>query len=541
MTARRGIGMHKGSLELLRKVTLCTVTAMALGAAPNMAWSQELAAAKPPPATTTTAPGETAPIQIDVGVFAGLTIFSSVSGLGNAALAADVPGNAPMVGLRAGVLLLGGKLGLEGEFRDAFTKLGGPSGDAQVYGLRAQGSWHFLTEGSFRPYAIFGAGQEILKAAKSTCPKAKTAPTKTAPTPGCIYVASPDTDNAFFVGAGARLPLSHRISLRGDLRWLAADIRPAEPGKPKRAWSEFAHNFEGQLGAVYSIGGRPEDQDKDGVPDELDRCIAQPEDRDGFQDQDGCPDVDNDDDGIEDNGDKCPNAAEDIDRFQDQDGCPDEDNDGDGIPDVSDKCPEQAEDKDGVDDADGCPDLDDDGDGIDNNKDKCPKQKEDKDGFEDADGCPDPDNDGDGIPDGSDKCPNQAESKNGIDDDDGCPDKVGEAVAKLFGGPVVFEWKGAVLQKASETQLEPLLELMLEHDSLKVEIAVTSDEASDPAKLLADKRALAIKSWLEENGIDRARLRASVTDGPTLATGAKPKKIDMKGVTKAPVTFRIFK
>src|SRR5262249_4816458 len=82
----------------------------------------------------------------------------------------------------------------------------------------------------------------------------------------------------------------------------------------------------------------------------------EPEDKDGFQDDDGCPEVDNDGDGIPDAQDKCPNDPEDKDGFQDEDGCPDLDNDGDGIPDAMDKCPNKPETRNGDDDADGCPD-----------------------------------------------------------------------------------------------------------------------------------------------------------------------------------------
>ena len=52
-----------------------------------------------------------------------------------------------------------------------------------------------------------------------------------------------------------------------------------------------------------------------------------PEDKDGFQDDDGCPDDDNDGDGVPDADDKCPNEAEDLDGFEDDDGCPELDND----------------------------------------------------------------------------------------------------------------------------------------------------------------------------------------------------------------------
>ena len=49
------------------------------------------------------------------------------------------------------------------------------------------------------------------------------------------------------------------------------------------------------------------DTDGDGIPDIRDLCPTLPEDKDGFQDEDGCPDLDNDGDGIPDALDKCPN------------------------------------------------------------------------------------------------------------------------------------------------------------------------------------------------------------------------------------------
>lgn len=65
------------------------------------------------------------------------------------------------------------------------------------------------------------------------------------------------------------------------------------------------------------------DRDKDGVPDPNDQCPDEPEDWDGFQDDDGCPDADNDRDGIPDTTDDCPMDPEDRDGHRDEDGCPD--------------------------------------------------------------------------------------------------------------------------------------------------------------------------------------------------------------------------
>jgi len=98
------------------------------------------------------------------------------------------------------------------------------------------------------------------------------------------------------------------------------------------------------------------DRDADGVPDIRDYCPDVPEDLDGFEDDDGCPDLDNDKDGIPDEDDLCPNEPEDMDGFEDSDGCPDVDNDWDGIPDSRDACPDQPEDYNGIQDQDGCPD-----------------------------------------------------------------------------------------------------------------------------------------------------------------------------------------
>ncbi len=65
------------------------------------------------------------------------------------------------------------------------------------------------------------------------------------------------------------------------------------------------------------------DSDGDGIPDHRDRCITAPEDRDFFQDRDGCPDPDNDQDGLLDGVDECPNQPETWNGHADQDGCPD--------------------------------------------------------------------------------------------------------------------------------------------------------------------------------------------------------------------------
>ncbi len=133
------------------------------------------------------------------------------------------------------------------------------------------------------------------------------------------------------------------------------------------------------------------DRDGDQVADKHDKCPDKPEDRDDFEDNDGCPELDNDRDGVPDTRDQCPFVSEDRDGKYDEDGCPetDDDRDGDGILDAADKCPAAGEDKDGYQDEDGCPEDDNDGDGIIDALDDCPGEPEDVDGCRDEDGCPD--------------------------------------------------------------------------------------------------------------------------------------------------------
>lgn len=83
------------------------------------------------------------------------------------------------------------------------------------------------------------------------------------------------------------------------------------------------------------------DTDGDGLKDSVDSCVLEPEDKDGYLDEDGCPEIDNDLDGLLDAADSCPLEPEDPDGYQDADGCPDPDNDGDGVPDVKDQCPNE--------------------------------------------------------------------------------------------------------------------------------------------------------------------------------------------------------
>ena len=276
-----------------------------------------------------------------------------------------------------------------------------------------------------------------------------------------------------------------------------------------------AADLRGFLGFVFepSIG----DRDGDGIKDDLDKCPDDPEDRDGFQDEDGCPDPDNDNDGILDVDDRCPNEPEDRDGDEDEDGCPegnDGDRDGDGILDSRDKCPDDPEDRDGFQDEDGCPDPDNDQDGIPDKKDACPNDPEDKDGFQDEDGCPDPDNDRDGIPDVTDKCPNEPETFNGFEDEDGCPDK-GNVIIQdnniVILQKIKFKTNSAEILPESNPILDAVGTTIIHHpEFVLMEIAGHADErSSDEYNLrLTQDRVNSVMAALVQRGVDRSRLRS---------------------------------
>jgi OOP family OmpA-OmpF porin len=229
-----------------------------------------------------------------------------------------------------------------------------------------------------------------------------------------------------------------------------------------------------------------------------DRCVGTPKPGD------------RDHDGIADDVDKCPVEAEDKDDFEDVDGCPDPDNDKDGVVDASDKCPIEPEDKDGFEDADGCRDPDNDKDEIVDADDKCPIEAEDKDGFEDTDGCPDPDNDKDGVADGDDKCPLQA----GLPENAGCPktyehivvtDQKIELKQKIF-----FETNKAVIMSRSYGLLSEIASVLQARPTMRVRIEGHTDAQGTPKRnlRLSQSRADSVRIHLAGLGIDGQRMDA---------------------------------
>ncbi len=290
---------------------------------------------------------------------------------------------------------------------------------------------------------------------------------------------------------------------------------------------------DARAGLSFWFAPRTTDRDGDGILDKVDACVAEPEDKDGFEDENGCPDPDNDADGVLDVQDGAPMDPEDADGFEDVDGVPDPDNDKDGIADADDKCinvagvaayqgcPTPDADKDGIADADdacpnvpgtaalkGCPDQD--GDGVTDANDRCP----DKAGPVAAKGCPDTDKDG--ISDPDDKCPTEAEVINNVDDEDGCPDK-GKSLVVVTGtkieilDKVYFDVGKATLQGRSTPLLDQVAAVLKNNPQItkvQVEGHTDSDGSDDKNLKLSQARTESVVAFLVGKGIAANRLTA---------------------------------
>jgi len=161
-----------------------------------------------------------------------------------------------------------------------------------------------------QPFAVAGAGAPVaLSAAEKT------------------FATSIIGDG--YLGGGVRFDTQKGFGLRLDAR-LA--FLPSHAGASLAAELDFGIGIELQIGDRHrptpeelrlAQGEAPPDRDGDGIPDAQDACPDRPEDHDGFEDADGCPDIDNDRDGVLDIADKCPNVPETYNGYEDEDGCPD--------------------------------------------------------------------------------------------------------------------------------------------------------------------------------------------------------------------------
>jgi OOP family OmpA-OmpF porin len=170
-----------------------------------------------------------------------------------------------------------------------------------------------------------------------------------------------DIDPALHFGGGVKVFINRWVMLRVDAR----DVVTHQLGVDNTFKS---HNLELLLGLSVTLNRKNKQPAPEPEPEP--RPEALPGDRDG--------------DGFLDDADTCPDEAETVNGYQDEDGCPELDSDGDTFFDDQDSCPEEA----GV-APDGCPIRDTDGDGFADDVDACIEEPETVNGFEDTDGCPD--------------------------------------------------------------------------------------------------------------------------------------------------------
>ncbi|MBK8258571.1 MAG: OmpA family protein [Polyangiaceae bacterium] len=360
-------------------------------------------------------------------------------------------------------------------------------------------------------------------------------------------------DISAMLGAGGPLPFSDPLPLTTPRFRVSLALRYAPTGSDGDADGVLDRDDkcpaekEDRDGFQDDDGCPEADNDGDRIPDDRDRCRDDAETVDGFKDDDGCPDLDDDSDTIPDAEDQCRNEAEDLDSFEDQDGCPDLDNDRDGIPDKSDLCVNGAEDKDGFRDNDGCPEPDNDLDNVLDADDLCPSAAEDRDGFKDTDGCPEPDNDEDGILDGADACINAAETIDGVADGDGCPEPNAKNLVKWDGNlvlvdpPITFAKGSAEAKGDFAKRLAMVAQLVRGATPTLVIVETYADRVGDTSAKgaeLADKRALAIKAELVKGGISADIITAVAGDPkakrPNVAWDVTVKRPKPKAPKSAP-------
>ena len=256
---------------------------------------------------------------VELGGFLGPRFFSSISALGYI-------DDAPYHPMLDNTVELGGRVSRQFIFPWLYPELelaiaptqtnaiGGASA-ATVLWLepRAQIRFELIPNGRIHPFVLVGGGAPLaLSSARKT------------------FDSGVSGDG--YVGGGFRFDTGKGFAMRLDARLAFVPGVQASTGDNK-----LGYEGDINLGFELPIGGPPgpaakhvevaasptADRDGDGIPDALDKCPDRPEDKDGFEDQDGCPDIDDDHDGVLDIADKCPKEPETYNGFEDEDGCPD--------------------------------------------------------------------------------------------------------------------------------------------------------------------------------------------------------------------------
>lgn len=241
---------------------------------------------------------------LELGGWLGPRVFSDNSELGAGTQTPDRLTSALVAGARIGWPLFRGQLVPELELALSSTQTG--RYEVGVFWLepRLVLRYQISARPWLRPFAVVGGGAPVVLS-------------------GNTDVLAHDILGEGFLGAGLTIWPKESFGLRVEGR---LSVLPGQD-------PAVAVEAELGVGVVLPLGRKaraaarsPEevaDADGDGVADARDGCPTSREDRDGVEDDDGCPDIDNDLDGVLDIADACLLQPETYNGFSDDDGCPD--------------------------------------------------------------------------------------------------------------------------------------------------------------------------------------------------------------------------
>jgi OOP family OmpA-OmpF porin len=431
-----------------RSLILAAPIFLALGAT---AFAQEPAPEPAPEVTVTPpeAPQGPTDYRFEAGVYAGGHFFAKDHGLGRSVGDSEdiSPDHGGAFGLRL-TFNFNRWIAAEAEGQFTPTKTRHTGVKLLVFGYRANLLFNLLPPGVFRPFILVGFG------ALSSLSDNEDKENGGVPS---------DVDTEMHAGVGFKIALTDRMGIRVDGRVMVPPAVLHDVAKVGDESTPGGPDFEA-LGGLYFNFGAP-----------LSRVVVEKE----VVRLPPPPNPDPDGDGVVGVADKCPLVAEDKDGFEDDDGCPDPDNDKDGIPDAQDKCPNQAETLNGIDDEDGCPEVDTDGDGILGSRDKCPDQPETFNNYKDDDGCPDE-----------------------------IPPEVKKFTGVIQG--INFKVGSDSLLKNSFPLLNRAVKVLKDFPDVRLEISGHTDSVgkADYNRDLSQKRADSVKAYLVSQGIAADRLEA---------------------------------
>ena len=249
---------------------------------------------------------------LEVGAFFGPRFFSDDAELGAAETVRTTLDTSVAFGPRIARPLFGW---LVPEAELALSPATTREHDVSVLWLEPRVQARFVwPEGQVRPFAVLGVGVPMTASEKRG-----------------IYAS--DVSWEGYGGIGAQFSPGRGLSFRVDVRVGVTDgfQDPVTGGSPVAIEVEALAGLYVELGRDAPVRRRldeaprpgPRDRDGDELADDADRCPDRPEDLDGFEDGDGCPDIDNDLDRVLDIADACPAIPETYNGFDDEDGCQD--------------------------------------------------------------------------------------------------------------------------------------------------------------------------------------------------------------------------